>query len=116
MNEIKAAQHFDRLTKRREQVESTLLHLDKEQKEVEQTNDWLDRASFESRVNLLDRLSHWYTNELRQIDQAINRIKQNKYGLCAACHSAIEPRRLATAPEVEFCSSCQDMRERLERI
>jgi RNA polymerase-binding transcription factor DksA len=91
----------------------TLRHLASEQKQVEQNTDWLDQAAYESRVNLLDRLSEWYVTEIGQIDKAIKRIESNRYGLCVACHETIEDARLDTAPEAEFCSACQELRDGL---
>ena len=113
MDPIRAGRQMDKLRRRREQVFMTLQHIDKEQKQVEQNSDWLDRAAFESRVNLLDRLNGWYITEMEQIDKALERIKKNDYGICLACHGPIEAGRLETAPEAEYCGACQDFRERL---
>ncbi len=115
MDEIRTGRHFDRLRKRREQVIMTLRHLEKEKKQVEQNTDWLDQAAYESRVSLLDRLSEWYTTEIDQIDKTLSRIKDNKFGLCAACHEPVEAGRLEVSPEAEFCGACQAMREELQR-
>ncbi len=115
MDEIQAGRHFDRLTKRREQLLMTLRHLGREQQQVEQNTDWLDQAAFESRVSLLDRLSDWYLTELGQIDNALARIEKHAYGVCSACHSPIEAERLETAPDAQYCTACQEFREALER-
>jgi RNA polymerase-binding protein DksA len=113
MNKIATGRHLDKLMRRRGQILMTLRHLANEQKQVEQNTDWLDRAAYESRVNLLDRLSDWYATEIGQIDKAIERIESNRYGVCLACHETIEEARLETAPEAEFCSTCQEQRDGL---
>ena len=113
MNEMRAGNSFDRLTKRRAELLLTLQHLHKEQAEVERNTDWLDQAAYESRIALLDRLDSWYETELNQIDHAIERVRRDDYGICLACHRPIEPKRLETAPEAEYCSACQSMREAL---
>jgi RNA polymerase-binding transcription factor DksA len=113
---IKTGIHYDRLKKRRDEIMMTLRHLEKEQRGVEDNKDWVDRAAFESRVGLLDRLSEWYVKEMGQIDQALVRVAENKYGLCLACHEAIEPRRLDPNPEAAFCAACQGMREEVARV
>lgn len=113
MNELRAGIHFDRLTKRRADLLSTLQHLHKERAEVESNTDWLDQAAYQSRVALLDRLDSWYEAEVSQIDRAIERIRQDGYGVCLACHHPIAPKRLATAPEAEYCCACQSTREAL---
>jgi RNA polymerase-binding transcription factor DksA len=113
MNEIILGSHLDKLIRRRGQIVMTLRHLADEQKQVEQNTDWLDQAAYESRVNLLDRLSDWYATEIGQIDKAIERIENNRYGFCVACHQAIEETRLETAPEAEFCGVCEELRDGL---
>jgi RNA polymerase-binding transcription factor DksA len=113
MNEIILRRHLDRLIRRRGQVVMTLRHLANEQELVEQNTDWLDQAAYESRVNLLDRLSDWYGTEIGQIDKAMERIQNNRYGFCAACHQTIEEALLETAPEAEFCSVCEELRDGL---
>lgn len=107
---------MNRLKQRRDQLAMGLKHLSKEQDQVEQITDWLDQAAFASRVNLLDRLGDWSLSQIEQIDKALDRIQRNQYGLCLACHDFIEPHRLETAPEAEYCSSCQHMREELRTI
>jgi DnaK suppressor protein len=116
MEAISAAKHYDQLRKRRDQVSITLQHIEKEQKEAEQNTDWLDQAAHESRIGLLDRLSSWYIEEMAEIDGALDRITQNRYGICLACHSPIETERLEFLPQSTFCSACQATRERLQGI
>jgi RNA polymerase-binding protein DksA len=106
----------DKLEKRRNQVILTLRHLDKEHKEVEEFNDWLDQAARESRVRLMERLTEWYLKEATRIDRALGRMDAHTYGACRACHHPIEERRLETFPESEFCIGCQEMRETWERV
>jgi RNA polymerase-binding transcription factor DksA len=62
-------------------------------------------------MRLLARLNEWSVAEISEIDRALDRIKARTYGLCLACHHPIESERLNSAPEVEYCSACQDMRE-----
>jgi RNA polymerase-binding transcription factor DksA len=116
MDTIRTGVLKDRLEKRQNQILLTLRHIEKEQKEAEEFNDWLDHATGASRVRLLERLTDWYRKEATQIDKALARIDAAAYGLCRACHHPIEQPRLAVFPESEFCSGCQDMRESFERV
>jgi len=111
MNEITTDRYLNKLKKRREVVIATLRHLENEQREVEENNDWLDHAAYESRVALLDRLTDGYLKESLEIERALSRINDRQYGFCAACHEPIETRRLHAFPEAEFCSGCKEMRE-----
>lgn len=107
--------NIDRLTKRREQLLTTLRHLDDEQKEVEHNTDWVDQAAYVSRIALLDGLRQDYRAELTRIDRALERIANHQYGTCAACHDPIEPKRLESVPEAEYCRDCESFREGLEQ-
>lgn len=116
MDEITRGRYRDKLRKRRDQVAMTLQHIVKEQRHAERNTDWLDQAAYESRIQLLDRLNHWYIAEIDEIDKALDRITTNHYGHCLACHSPIDSERLEISPEAVFCGSCQEMREGLQRI
>jgi RNA polymerase-binding transcription factor DksA len=113
---IRTKKQVEHLTRRRQQVATTLRHVEKERNEAEENTDWIDRAAYDSRIALLDRLSQWYTREIEEIDRAFARVKQSKYGICLACHNPIETQRLEFFPEIAFCAACQEMREGLERV
>src|SRR6266498_2837638 len=116
MDPIRTAKQIENLAKRREQVTMSLQHVEKERNEAEENTDWLDRAAYVSRIAVLDRLSDWYTEEIDEIDKALDRVKQSNYGLCLACHNAIEAERLEFFPEAAFCAACQQTREELQRV
>ena len=116
MDTARIRKQVDRLKRRRDQLAVALQHLGKEPDHVEQNPDWLDQAAYETRVNILDRLKEWYLKEIGHIDKTLDRIQRNQYGFCLACHDAIELHRLETAPETEFCSYCQHMREEVQRV
>lgn len=116
MDPIRTAKQIDNLTKRRQQVATTLRHVKKERNEAERNADWLDRAAYDSRIAMLDRLSEWYTTEVDAIDKALDRVKKSKYGICLACHHPIETQRLEFFPEAAFCIACQETREGLHRV
>jgi RNA polymerase-binding transcription factor DksA len=42
-------------------------------------------------------------DRLNEIDGALNRIRQNSYGICAKCGKEIEKEVLDIVPESEFC-------------
>jgi DnaK suppressor protein len=106
---------FARLTKRREQLLTTLRHLDDEQAQVERNTDWVDEAAFDSRVALLDGLRHEYLAEMHKIDRALERIEKKEYGKCAACRAPIDAKRLELVPETEHCYACAEFREEFEQ-
>jgi DnaK suppressor protein len=111
---IDGKHYFGQLSQRREQVLTTLRHLDGEQKAVANNTDWLDQAACENRRNLLARLSDWYIVELAEVENALDRLRRRTYGRCAACHRTIEPKRLEAAPAAAYCGACQESREAVD--
>lgn len=95
-----------RLTNRRREVEKTLGHLDTERRQVENNTEWLNYAAYKNRVTLLDRVASWYRSEMAQIDKALARARDNRFGVCVACHKPIAPERLEVSPEAEHCLAC----------
>lgn len=110
---IQTERSLERLTKRREHLLMTLRHLQREYEQVEQNTEWLDQSAYEHRTALLDRLNEWYLAEINQVDLALERIRGGTFGVCAACHGAIDNARLESAPEAPFCAPCQSAREAL---
>jgi RNA polymerase-binding transcription factor DksA/uncharacterized protein (DUF302 family) len=50
--------------------------------------------------------------EIAAIDAALERIDAGTYGACVDCGKAIEPARLAAAPEASRCTGCQSEAEK----
>ena len=113
MNERKYESYYELLRKRRNETMLTLAHVQSEQRAVDESKDWIDRAAYESRVHLLDNLASWYANETARIDEALIRIAEGNYGICRGCRTPIDPRRLESQPEAIFCAACQATREEL---
>ncbi|MFH1665273.1 MAG: TraR/DksA family transcriptional regulator [Candidatus Omnitrophota bacterium] len=49
---------------------------------------------------------------LFDLDDAIKRIDNNKYGRCDMCGDAIPKQRLKAMPQAEFCIKCQEKQEK----
>jgi RNA polymerase-binding transcription factor DksA len=106
------AVYSDKLRERRREIELTLRHLERERREVDQNTEWVDEAAYQNRVMLLNRLTTWYREEIGQIEKALGRAKESRYGLCLACHEPIDADRLESFPDSELCSDCEEFRER----
>jgi RNA polymerase-binding transcription factor DksA len=113
MSESSYENYYEALRQRRDQTMLTLAHVQSEQRAVDESKDWIDRAAYESRIHLLDNLAAWYVSETARIDQALIRIAEGRYGICLGCREAIDPRRLESQPEAIFCAACQATREEL---
>ena len=102
------------LKKRRNKSLKTLEHVQKQQREIDENKEWVDKAAYLSRCRLLESLADWYTHETTRIDDALLRITHGNFGVCLACHKPIESQRLESAPEAAFCAECQNTREMIE--
>lgn len=49
--------------------------------------------------------------ELKQVDAALRRLAEGKYGDCTQCGQPIDPARLEVRPHAAFCLSCQERQE-----
>ena len=52
---------------------------------------------------------------LRYIDEALGRVEQGRYGICAGCHEHIPVERLRAIPFAVYCVDCQKKPDRAGR-
>jgi RNA polymerase-binding transcription factor DksA len=57
------------------------------------------------------RLTEFQLLKLHDIDDAIERIYTNKYGVCQSCQNTIPEVRLEVIPETKLCGACQTQLE-----
>jgi DnaK suppressor protein len=77
-----------------------------------QVKDSADEALSLSLEKLQDSLQQTDIDELRLIDQALERIEKGEYGLCVDCNQHISPQRLEHYPYAARCIVCQEAAER----
>lgn len=80
--------------------------------DIEATQDPADKASNSYTKELLFSQS---TNDrliLTQIEEAIERMDDDEYGVCINCSKEIAPKRLEALPWARYCIECQDLVER----
>ena len=56
--------------------------------------------------NLLS-LEHNLELRLKDVDSALEKIKNNKYGVCEKCAKEIDEERLRACPEARVCMKCK---------
>jgi len=76
--------------------------------EADVASDVIDRA-------LLNALGAQDAKRLQQIDNALDRIKQGKYGRCVKCGKEIPAERLEVLPFALMCVNCASAEERKNR-
>lgn len=67
-------------------------------------------ADYESQV---DPLSDGVRRELADIDAALARIQEGRYGTCQACGGPMGLQRLRALPEARYCVACSGHRSLL---
>lgn len=78
----------------------------------EGTEDYIDYAVNSYEKEFLLSLTDLERQELLQIGEALQRIKDGDYGVCQQCGEEIPARRLDVAPWARHCVRCQDLEER----
>ena len=81
----------------------------------ETTGDVIDVASDVIDGKLLESLGSQDANRLQQINNALDRIKQGKYGKCLKCGKDIPRERLEALPYAFMCVDCKTTDERRNR-
>lgn len=68
--------------------------------------DWSERGSEDFDQEVLERMEDQDRAELMRLTAALERIEAGKYGTCARCGKAIDPRRLKALPLATLCIRC----------
>ena len=81
------------------------------------------RADEETPQDLADKAANSYTKEflfgqtnhdrftLQLVNEGLERMKDNSYGLCVNCHEEVQQKRLEAVPWACHCISCQEKQE-----
>lgn len=77
--------------------------------------DILDYVSEERTRELDILLTDREKQKLKQIDDALDRIEENLYGLCEECGVKIPKARLKVVPFAKYCVECKEVIEREEK-
>ena len=80
-------------------------------------------ADVDPTVDLADKAANSYTKEflfgqtnhdrftLQMIEEALARIREDQFGLCAHCQEELQQKRLEAVPWARHCISCQEKQE-----
>lgn len=67
-----------------------------------------DIASETYMLTMRNSLQEGINNRLKEIDEALERLKSNAYGICLICGKKIPEERLRILPEASTCIKCKD--------
>ncbi len=68
--------------------------------------DLVDHAQTATQREVVTRLDERERQELGELDAALERIAEGRYGVCARCEEEIPKARLEVLPEARRCASC----------
>jgi DnaK suppressor protein len=92
-------------------------------KSIARTEEEGRTADDDPTVDLADKAANSYTKEflfgqtntdrsmLQLIDEALQRIKNNKFGTCVQCEEELQLKRLEAVPWARHCVTCQEKHE-----
>ena len=78
--------------------------------------DVSDQASAEVDQNFSMRIKEREQKLLKKIDEALERMNKNTYGICERCEEEIPYQRLKARPVTTLCIACKTLQEQEERI
>ncbi len=73
--------------------------------------DVLDQASAETEAKIQARLRQTESHLLRAIEDALARIEQGTFGICASCKGLISDARLNAVPWARMCRNCKEQNQ-----
>ena len=78
--------------------------------------DVSDQASAEVDQNFSMRIKEREQKLLKKIDEALERLNKNVYGICERCEEEIPYQRLKARPVTTLCIACKTLQEQEEKI
>ena len=77
--------------------------------------DVSDQASAEAEQNFSMRIREREQRLIKKIDEALDRMDQNTYGICERCEEEIPYPRLKARPVTTLCINCKTLEEQEEK-
>ena len=78
--------------------------------------DVSDQASAEVDQNFSMRIKEREQKLLKKIDEALDRLSKNIYGICERCEEEIPYQRLKARPVTTLCIECKTLQEQEEKV
>ena len=118
--------HFKKLLEAtRKKIVGDLTHLEKDSLNTSQRDASGDLSGYS--LHMADMATDNFDREfnlglasneqqiLNQIDEALRKIEEGRFGICEICSKPIVQKRLAALPYTKFCIKCQSEEEKKKR-
>lgn len=96
--------------------EAGVVLTNRNRREIEPFPDLTDQASAEADQNFELRLKEREQKLLKKIDDALDRMASQRYGICERCGKEIPYKRLKARPVTTLCIECKTEQEQEEKI
>jgi DnaK suppressor protein len=102
-----------KLLARREELLKSIARTEEEGRTADDdpTVDLADKAANSYTKEFLFGQTNTERNTLQLVDQALERIRKNTYGVCEVCESELQQKRLDAVPWARHCTACQEKQE-----
>ncbi len=77
-----------------------------------ETPDPVDLAVRNYSKNVMLAVSENESKQLTLINDALERLEDDEYGLCQNCENDVNPKRLIAVPWARYCIACQELQEK----
>ncbi|MGB9836306.1 MAG: TraR/DksA family transcriptional regulator [Candidatus Saccharicenans sp.] len=116
---------------KKEKAEFKKLLLEKKNSIVRKLSQFYNESKeieTDTALDVVDKAETYYTKEfllgltdserelLTLIDQALERLEKDEFGLCQVCHKEIGKKRLQIVPWTPYCISCQEKKENESKL
>jgi RNA polymerase-binding transcription factor DksA len=95
----------DSLTRQRDELQGRIKALQSEEREETQ-DDTTDTAHRWENAELRSDEMDEAINELKDVENALQRLDQGTYGVCVRCGKPISDERLDVLPDTVLCATC----------
>ncbi len=117
--------YINRLLEEKKNLEEILIKMDSKDKK-EAMEDYYSELSFYdnhpadlgTEIFMMEQdkgLKNKIRNTILEIEQSLEKIKDNTFGLCDICGSEIDKDRLELIPYVKFCTDCAKQKNSLDK-
>ena len=105
MNSTELAVSRDRLQQRLSQLMKRAGEIESDLRKP-QNPDWEERATEIENDEVLETLDSSTLDEVKQIQEALERVNAGTYGVCLRCGQPVGDKRLEAVPHAATCISC----------
>ena len=113
MDKKRIAVFRERLNVKKEEILETFTKNKNYGKEAggDPSQDIADKAADAYTKEFLFSLSNAERKVLQQVDEALSRMEDRRYGVCASCEDSLNLKRLQAVPWATLCLECQEKQE-----